>query len=117
MPQLLPCPFCGGRAFFVAYTEPSDARILCRSVHCTAEMSLNSGMDSVQALADQWNRRANKVPVTDDLIRLDAVDDDSDTLVKIHARLLTALGTLAETREIIVTMMDSIWRLKQRMDA
>jgi Lar family restriction alleviation protein len=53
MGDLLPCPFCGGKAHLV---DMGDAYVDCTT--CGAEGSWNSLGDTVAAIA-AWNRRAS----------------------------------------------------------
>lgn len=59
-PELLPCPLCGGEAFFM---KPAGgvgrATILCAAPDCI-EMSMGVRDHRLQDLADRWNRRLEK---------------------------------------------------------
>ena len=73
--QLLPCPFCGGRAWVQCWPYPDDmgyeARVVCGDCHVSTSRDYQSGrvtylptgeditrMLAIEAAIHTWNRRA-----------------------------------------------------------
>lgn len=59
MPELKPCPFCGGQAFFdkMYVVNEDEYCIACSQCDCVFTISwLSPDKDD---LAEAWNRRAN----------------------------------------------------------
>ncbi len=57
-PELLACPFCGGKAKF--YDDPWGVGVSCKNKDCTADVRGSEFNNSKTQAAKKWNRRTSK---------------------------------------------------------
>lgn len=60
LPELLPCPFCGGEAEFIPYKR-DGLTLKCKSLGCVRrdQRALNYSIESLKEwMTAHWNRRA-----------------------------------------------------------
>jgi hypothetical protein len=57
-PELLPCPFCGGKGKI--YDNPWGFGVSCKNNDCGADVRDSRFNNSRQQAATKWNQRAQK---------------------------------------------------------
>lgn len=75
MPDLLPCPFCGGVTLYVGPAETGGISVICET--CSSEGPPTLKYDDDSRAIEGWNRRADLVPMVDVEGLLAAVRDMS----------------------------------------
>lgn len=87
MPELKPCPFCGGKARLDRYEH--FYRVLCTDCPASTEW-LYSEQEAIEA----WNRRVNECDREEMLALAEEIDANGDALLADTSLLVGSVGLM-----------------------